>query len=69
MKMELKVYVWKRFCRVSYGSGFAIAIAYTQEGAMAKVREAYSWTIDDDEFGPVEVYPLQEMAFAVSGGS
>lgn len=67
MKMELKIYVWKKFCP-DYRYGLAVAIAYTEEAAIEAVNDRYPW-LDEEWFGPVEVYPLQEMAFAVSGGS
>ena len=67
MRMELKVYVWNRFCP-DYSYGFAVAIAYTEEAAIEIIKDKYPW-LDEEGFGPVEVYPLQEMAFAVSGGS
>ena len=71
---ELKLYVWPEFLP-DYTPGLAVALAYSEEEAMAMIEKQYpegSWLTKRQprDWGPLEVHGLESpVVFSVTGGS
>lgn len=63
--MELKLYVWTRFCP-DYTDGMAFAIAETEEQARSYVMSYMDFV--PSEWGDLETKPISKCGYGVYGG-
>ncbi len=72
--MALKLFVWQQFCP-GHSDGLAFALAETEAEAKKlildeneKENPSNDWPIKHDEFGEVQIYPIEPIAKFIRGG-
>jgi len=64
----LKLFVWDEYSP-DCSSGLAFAIAENKNEAMKLVAEKLGDTIEEIDWGPLNIFPISKIAFSVEGGA